>query len=77
VGIGGVETSTLADYDGRDGSLVLVREWVISALMPVCKFGLLLREDVSTMLGEVTEVEVAILICRRFLESWIKFRPDD
>jgi hypothetical protein len=33
--------------------------------------GLLLREDVSTMLGEVTAVEVAILICRRFLESWI------
>jgi hypothetical protein len=31
--------------------------------------GLLLREDVSTMLGEVTEVEVAVLICRRFLES--------
>jgi hypothetical protein len=34
--------------------------------------GLLLREDVSTMLGEVTAVEVAILICRRF-QSWINF----
>ena len=33
--------------------------------------GLLLCEDVSTMLGEVMAVEVAILICRRFLESWI------
>jgi len=37
--------------------------------------GLRLREDVSTMLGDVMKVEVAILICRRFLESWwIKFR---
>jgi hypothetical protein len=34
--------------------------------------GLLLREDVSTMVGDAMKVEVAILICRRFLESWIK-----
>jgi hypothetical protein len=33
--------------------------------------GLLLREDVSTMLGEVMEVEVALLICSRLLKSWI------
>jgi hypothetical protein len=34
--------------------------------------GLLLREGVSTMVGDVMNVEVAILICRRFLflESW-------